>query len=393
MAELAHFQNFAKLKDTKIEFNDITVLAGKPGTGKSYVMKFVYGVNESYKKALDDTNYIQNENRKHQEQLNKILEKAKDKKLLKTELLNINKENIKEFIDILTLSVEALTLDTNTKKLEKKTKEYSDLNKENLHEKIISNMIKAIFGSFSQLSDNFDVQYKYLSIVNKNDNLNVKSNIDGIKVSSNIFVETPLILELHKYMDRRESKTPYHIESLLNILDEDYSFTDEEEDKFIKEFSQKVNNIIGGDIKNNNGSFVYSRNNDKYYNILNASSGIKSIGLLQYLVTNKALKKGSVLFWEEPEVHLHPSWQLKMVDLFVELMNAGVKIVFSTHSPYMADYLNAISQKNEFRDRVSFNLLKESDGVVENIILDEDSWHEIQTELLDPLEEIVWEYL
>ena len=45
--ETAHFQNFAKLKDTKVEFNDITVLAGKPSTGKSYVMKFMYAIEES----------------------------------------------------------------------------------------------------------------------------------------------------------------------------------------------------------------------------------------------------------------------------------------------------------------------------------------------------------
>ena len=53
MAELAHFQNFAKLKDTKIEFNDITVLAGKPGTGKSYVMKMMYAIDEMLVKSED----------------------------------------------------------------------------------------------------------------------------------------------------------------------------------------------------------------------------------------------------------------------------------------------------------------------------------------------------
>jgi predicted ATPase len=83
-----------------------------------------------------------------------------------------------------------------------------------------------------------------------------------------------------------------------------------------------------------------------------------------------------------------------MIELFVELMNAGVKIVFSTHSPYMCDYLNAISQKKGFDDRVSFNLFEETDGVVNNYILESDEdWNKIQAELLDPLEEIMWEYI
>ncbi len=194
-------------------------------------------------------------------------------------------------------------------------------------------------------------------------------------------------------MNHEKGKTPYHIESLLNILDTDYSFTDEEQDKFIESFRKKSQKIIGGDIESRGDSFIFNRKDDKNYDILNASSGIKSIGLLQYLVTNKALKKGSVLFWEEPEVHLHPVWQLRMVELFVELMNAGVKIVFSTHSPYMCDYLNAISQKNNFDDRVSFNLFEETEGVVENHILNDENWNKIQAELLDPLEEIMWEYI
>lgn len=181
---------------------------------------------------------------------------------------------------------------------------------------------------------------------------------------------------------------------MLSVLDTDYSFTDIEQEKFIEEFRKKSKAIIDGDIENIGNSFIFNRKDDKNYDILNASSGIKSIGLLQYLVTNKALKKGSVLFWEEPEVHLHPSWQLKMVDLFVELMNAGVKIVFSTHSPYMADYLNAISQRNGYRDRVSFNLLKEENKEVKNYILKTDAdWNMIQDELLGSLEDIMWEYL
>jgi predicted ATP-dependent endonuclease of OLD family len=275
----------------------------------------------------------------------------------------------------------------------------------------IKNLLNSIFTNIEQISDSFSVEFSNKSIRYENQILKINITKTGkesfektmekpfdmnmhLKLDNSIiFVETPLILEFHKHMDKREGKTPYHIESLLNILDEDYSFTDEEQDKFIRDFSQKVNRMIGGDIKNRNGSFVFSRNNDKDYNIFNASSGTKSIGLLQYLVTNKALKKGSILFWEEPEVHLHPTWQLKMVDLFIELMNAGVKIVFSTHSPYMADYLNAISKRNGYRERISFNVLDEKDGVVTNHILDDDNWDILQKELMDTFEDILWKYL
>jgi len=368
MEEIAYFKNFAKLKDTKIAFNDITVLAGKPSTGKSYIMKFIYAMTVNTDKHRNSLEEYLN--------LRKVLKDEKEFFNLPTQKQKIMIENIQ-------------TLDKDIKQLIK-----NDNSKDELVKNMYKNIINSIFTDISQISNNFEVTYDNTTISYNNQNINYK-HIGKYqkKFLNSIFVETPLILEFYKHLDRRKSKTPYHIESLLDILDEDYSFTDEEQDIFIKDFSQKVNNIISGDIKNSNGSFIFSRNNDKNYNIFNASSGTKSIGLLQYLVTNKALKKDSILFWEEPEVHLHPEWQLKMVDLFVELMKAGIKVVFSTHSPYMADYLNAISKKNSYRDRISFNVLDEKDGVVTNHILDDDNWDILQKELMDTFEDILWQYL
>ena len=37
-----NLKNFAKIKDSDFDIKDITVFAGKPGTGKSYIMKFLY---------------------------------------------------------------------------------------------------------------------------------------------------------------------------------------------------------------------------------------------------------------------------------------------------------------------------------------------------------------
>ena len=373
MAELAHFQSFAKLKDTSIEFNDITVLAGKPGTGKSYVMKMMYAMEVTTDRYRDAIKNLLDKSRPIVEKINNFSELSKNEQ-----------SDVEELFEKLKSEKEQLEILGNPLK--------DDKNK--IMQNAYKNVINSIFTNMSQISNNFEITYNNVNLEYVDDRFNISKNNKYIKQSTNlIFVETPLILEFQKHFDRRKGKTPYHIESLIDILDEDYSFTDEEQDKLIKDFSQKVNSIIGGDIKNRNGSFVFSRNNDKDYNIFNASSGIKSIGLLQYLVTNKALKKGSVLFWEEPEVHLHPSWQLKMVDLFVELMNAGVKIVFSTHSPYMADYLNAIAKRNKFRDRISFNVLDEKDEVVTNHILDDDNWNILQSELMDTFEDILWQYL
>ena len=409
--ELAHFKNFAKLKDTSLEFNDITVLAGKPSTGKSYVMKFMYAVNETIaniSSGKDKLLYTFIGNDKLQARLDAILNlniiKFDD---LFREYINVN--NYTEAWDYLNKNIERiknesikdkdyLLLDifkSTLKELSEKEKFSLKQSVEAKYHFILRNILESIFISIDEINNSFTFESKNKFKVNYSSKGLLVNNIRQNDIIENtIFVETPLIIEFEKFLPSERYNTPYHIDSLLQELNKsDYSFTSDESSNFIKSFRNKSMNIIRGNISKKSQGFLFESESGKNYSIVNVSSGIKSIGLLQYLVTNKALKKGSILFWEEPEVHLHPEWQLKMVDLFVELMNAGVKIVFSTHSPYMADYLNAISQKRGFRDRVSFNVLEEKDGIVSNYILDDNNWHILQKELMDTFEDILWQYL
>ncbi len=405
MADLVNFQNFAKLKNTSIEFNDITLIAGKPGLGKSYIMKFMYAINKSFDLlAKDIIFYHKIMNEQVNEYMN-LVETTKEKKPKTIQDAKKIEEKINKLSEKAQETYNEINSNTFKNKLNKKRRIY------------LKNLLESMFKSIGQISNNFtiksDTEGLYIEFKNEeikkflfdssfNEKYIEKEPILVYKDFSMyekqfqhepIFVETPLILEFKSFMKRDKGKTPYHIESLLNILDTDYSFPDEEQAKFIESFKEKSKLIINGDIVSNGDSFIFAKSNKKNYDILNTSSGIKSIGLLQYLVTNKALKKGSILFWEEPEVHLHPDWQLKMIDLFIELMKAGVKIVFSTHSPYIVDYLNAISKKNALREKVSFNVLQEEDGVVNNYILNDNNWEKLQKELMNSFEDILWQYL
>ena len=409
--ELAHFKNFAKLKDTQVAFNDITVIAGKPGTGKSYVMKFQYAYDETVS-SINNGAYkmhyaLMNDGGKEQHFFNMIkplVEAQMDETLNKLlddnnyiqaeELFNIKLKKILENNSEDKAFLEAFH--QSLQKFSKRQKKSLEATEEEKFHFIFRNILESIFTSLDQIDTEFLYENNKLAI-NYNDGELKLSKLDIQKSCENaIFVETPLIIEFEKFLPSERFKTPYHIDSLLQELNKtDFSFTSDEISNFINEFKKSTQKIVNGNISKGTHGFSFESDNGKTYDIVNASSGTKSIGLLQYLVTNKALKKGSVLYWEEPEVHLHPEWQLKMIELFIELMNAGVKIVFSTHSTFMVDSLNALSKKEGFSDRVSFNLFKETDGIVENHILEADEeWKLIQDELLkSSLEEIMWQYL
>jgi len=412
--ELAHFKNFAKLKDTKVAFNDITVIAGKPGTGKSYVMKFQYAYDETISSIvsgkskmhyalMDGSEYeqmvlnmlksfINNGSKFDMSQINKMIDDNNYIEAFK--LLKKNKDLIIEsFKDNESVSMLNSYIDYLQNFSDKQEKALEATEEEKFHF-IFRNILESIFTSIDQIDTEFLYKNSKLELKYKDNELKFnKLNIQG-SCESATFVETPLIIEFEKFLPNERFKTPYHIDSLLQELNKkDFSFTSDETSSFINEFKKSTQKIVNGNISKGTQGFSFESDNGKTYDIVNASSGTKSIGLLQYLVTNKVLKKGSVLYWEEPEVHLHPEWQLRMVDLFIELMNAGVKIVFSTHSPFMADYLNALSKKENFRDRISFNVFEEKDGIVDNHILDEENWNLLQSELMDSFEDILWTYL
>lgn len=72
----------------------------------------------------------------------------------------------------------------------------------------------------------------------------------------------------------------------------------------------------------------------------NLASGLKTFVIIQTLIDNGSLGAGSILIVDEPEVNLHPEWQLKFAEILVLLHERlGITMLLNTHSPY---FLRAI---------------------------------------------------
>ncbi|MEM0991982.1 MAG: ATP-binding protein [Bacteroidota bacterium] len=104
--------------------------------------------------------------------------------------------------------------------------------------------------------------------------------------------------------------------------------------------------------------FIFKKGNQKF-SIQQTAEGIKKIGILTTLITNRQLGKGTILFMDEPETALHPDAVRQMVEILVAMSKAGVQVFLATHSYFVIKQL-ANSSKKENIDTLLWGLEREN---------------------------------
>ncbi len=90
------------------------------------------------------------------------------------------------------------------------------------------------------------------------------------------------------------------------------------------------------------GKEIKVKINDKLtIDLYNASSATKQLTSLLLYLRYRA-KENDLLIIDEPEMNLHPKSQAKLLEIFCILVNLGVKVLITTHSPYLVDHLNRL---------------------------------------------------
>jgi len=187
-----------------------------------------------------------------------------------------------------------------------------------------------------------------------------------------MFVESPLVwnlqdlfgvsanIESHLKMMGQEIEIPYP------YLMKDLYFKlatqkgDSQNDNSVS-LKRTLVEIMQGEFKQDKQSRIFSFHRaEKTFDLINVATGIKTFGIIQVLIDNNRLVKDTVLILDEPEVHLHPKWQLKMAEIIVELIKNGVKVVVNSHSPYMIEALQRYSEL----EKVNADFYLAEDGVI-----------------------------
>lgn len=107
------------------------------------------------------------------------------------------------------------------------------------------------------------------------------------------------------------------------------------------EFADEIEKIIlRGNLKvSEDGEILYhvSNNTDLGYN--ESSSAVKTLAPLVFYLRHTA-GHFNILFVDEPELNLHPKNQILLAKIFVKMINAGLRLVISTHSDYIIREIN-----------------------------------------------------
>lgn len=106
--------------------------------------------------------------------------------------------------------------------------------------------------------------------------------------------------------------------------------------------------------KNYNGNFYYDKDKSDFvldkgdYKIssYNVASGIRSLGMLDILIHSGHADQNSLLILDEPEINLHPKWQIEYAKAICEMVKNGSNIIVTTHSPYMLEALKGYCDRD-----------------------------------------------
>jgi len=145
--------------------------------------------------------------------------------------------------------------------------------------------------------------------------------------------------------------------------------------------SKNIKSIIKGEFKEDSLGYFFFEKDNKRIELLNTATGIKYFGILQVLSRNNYFLENDILILDEPEVHLHPKWQLEMAKIIVELVKNGVKVLVNSHSPYMIEALKRYSEVEKIENKTNFYLAK--DGYINQT---ESTLSDIFSALSEPFE-------
>ena len=384
-----NLKNIGILTSSQIEIAGISVIAGPNSTGKSTFGKALYAIfNALYQfdqRLLDSKfrlvhsvmaslliNHVGTEDLFHTTR--DFINKLKEKEISKDRILSVFKDFTKE------LELSAEDADSAVQKISR----ILLLDDRVIQNNVILGSLRSEFGPEIQnlfhLKDDAEIR---LTIANKTTTINISEN----KVTSVQGVQKLDIQPI--YLDERvmlllDNRSPIwshfvrdHASDLVRLVQGNEITSGDDErsvgqiiqsmlrTELIRPVFDKLEEICHGRLVKEKEGLLFADGNDPRvrFSIANLSAGLKVFLVLQELVMNGALKEKGTVILDEPEIHLHPEWQVVFAELLVVLQKAlGLHILLTTHSPYFVSALEVYSRKYAVTSSTKFYFAKSNES-------------------------------
>lgn len=239
-------------------------------------------------------------------------------------------------------------------------------NDNDLYFSILKRMLSSEFSSFNFTGTlNFrgiynDIPFDY-SIDLRNKLLRNSSLHSFFSISDVNYIDSISILDINnfRFINRGRNERVSHVFSNLHDDSEALEFLEGEFNEKIIEVEESIATLIKGRFDFGKRGFSFISDEGHETDIGDTSSGIKQIGIIQILLRNRKIKKDSFLIIDEPEVNLHPEWQIKFAQVLCMLSaNLNVHIYINTHSPMFIEAMSIFSEYYYIKDETKFYLTK-----------------------------------
>lgn len=393
-------QNFSKIAHADILVDGITVIAGDNNTGKSTVGKILFSMFNSLSN-IEEKIWLQ-----------RLREIEKTSRIMTRNVIGPNGRNsaffiryssaLKKDLQRVMKTKDEITYQDIQESIErafeslklwgKELRESFEEISEELAEKIFAllNLPEEILARevlTEYFQDVFNQQINSLIVENKMAlvaaHIKNKKVVLSFEKNECVSILTELAI-LHKavYIDN-----PFVVDKLsgeydMNRMDEHLAGLLEGEDRAeimdgvfervlnkekLENILRPLNTVIDGSIMQHpDGEFYLKREgflHPVYFG--NLSTGLKAFVILKRLLETAALKEKDVLILDEPEIHLHPKWQIVYAELVVLLQKSfDLSIVVTTHSPYFLDAIHLYSIKHKIDNKTNYYLSEMTDNQV-----------------------------
>ncbi|EFE87791.1 AAA family ATPase [Fusobacterium periodonticum] len=380
-------KNIGKVREANIKINGITVIAGENDTGKSTISKSLFTVFNSFynidkkiteqqkdiikftiaKNFSDNLEFIKSivfkNNFEDTFNINQLINEI----IENSEIYKYNEVNLKnkvvEYSQKYNLN---FTKDEDINEITEKIKEILNIPNAETEKSILNKNLNVEFNK--QINNIFSDEEGIIEIKIKDKKIKIEifeNKIKNIEKTSKIninieslYLDDPFIIDNNFYDNNPSNHTEFLRYRLFSkIEDKTNNIGKIIITKKLENIYKKLNNVCSGNIiesNKNTNDFSYKLNN-KELDIKNLSAGLKTFVILKTLLEKGILEENGIIILDEPEIHLHPAWQVIFAELIVLIQKEfNMHILLNTHSPYFLNAIEIYSKKHNIEKKCSF---------------------------------------